>query len=252
MQVSTGSTVHAASLLPLWMSHQKKVRGSCKQCGALSRHMPALQSKLGASLGCYDSIPGSPRLHAAPAAAVDSTIPARQPRDTPRPLAAAGKKATELRSLIGARKGETHSSPLTFSVPAFPMPEPQAAFAGHAKGPEAVLAHCEAQSRAKAGSLHSRPGQLRPKGASEQPAAALRSADAKSSRPGRASAGSPLKPAGSVLAAAQESASTPLSQPMAYECGARPVLRSAIGQGIAAAAGWEVSGSAPKQAAVPC
>ena len=222
------------------------------------RCAPPLQPKLYGATGPCDSIASSPRIDAVPATAAGSRTPARQHEVKPPPAAAPEAcRASPMSRLAPSTKAGACSRSLAFDVPTFPMPEPILSCSGRPRGSE-TQASSESQAKPKPGLMHSRAGLARAHGraaaATEQqagPRQPLGSAGAK----GAAARGSTRE----VLtardahdwSASPRSCAVPKLQPATHEHG-RPNLRSAVGQNIAAAAGWETSSEASKREAVPC
>lgn len=223
------------------------------------RSMSALPTKpMSAHTGLCDSFASSPRIHAAKAKVEEGAGMAGQSADRSQTPAAASEKRAALSSRPGPgdRSGQPHSRSLSFSVPTFPMPEPQGCRSRAGKTADAATASSEAQAKSRGGLLHGRAGQvkMRPQqGGAEQPKTGPRWVGAKSAMPSGLPAGEPAaKPVARSRAGSPGPANAPAAQPAPCEYAGRLNLRSAVGQSIAAAVGWETSSNASKQAVYTC
>ena len=223
------------------------------------RCVPPLQPKLYGATGPCDSIASSPRIDAVPAKAAGSKTLARQPEIKPTPAAAPdARRASPMSRLAPNAKAGACSRNLAFDVPTFPMPEPILSCSGRARGSD-TAAPPETQAKPKPGPLHSRAGLVRADGqaapASQQragPRPALESAGAKGAAPRGSTGGGLTARAAHDWSASPDSCCVPELPPATHAHAGRPNLRSAVGQSIAAAAGWETSSEASKHAAIPC
>ncbi|CAK0779096.1 hypothetical protein CVIRNUC_004695 [Coccomyxa viridis] len=223
------------------------------------RCVPPLQPKLYGATGLCDSIASSPRIDAVPAKAASSRTLARQPEVKP-PAAAAPEacRASPMSRLAPSAKAGACSRSLAFDVPTFPMPEPILSCSGRAWGSD-TAAPPERQAKPKPGPLHSRAGLAGANGqaaaASQQragPRPALESAGAKGAAPRGNIRGGLTQRAAHDWSASPGPSCAPELPPGTYGHAGRPNLRSAVGQSIAAAAGWETSSEESKHAAIPC
>ena len=201
---------------------------------------------VGGLAGRYDSMPSSPKRHAGAAMAEAGALPARETPDVSQGHAAVRKHPSA--QPAPATRSEQHHRSLTFSVPAFPMPEQPGSCARPSKASHAAVTP---PSRPRAPSLHDRPGLSRLKGGPGQQGlskAAARSGAAKGAAP---SSTLHVDTAAIGHAAASGLRGIPASDPGCHDFAGKLHLRSTTGQSLAAAVEWDACSSASKHA-VPC